>query len=146
MTLLTRSGDDMRSTALLVAVLLLTLPATGAEKIPHEDTQLGMNDAAGKQLRSADAAMKKVFELLVARAGASADAVAKLRKSQAAWEAYRDAQLDAWWPSSDVQSYGSVYPMCFAMMKTQLTEARTVELRAMLDPQEGDVCSYQASQ
>jgi len=128
---------------MIVAVLILSLPAASQEALPHELTQAGMNEAAAERLRSAEQDMNRAIESLVARAGSNADAIAKLRKAQAAWEAYRDAQLATLWPFPERTWYGSVYPMCVADVRSELTEARTKELRSMLAPEEGDACASQ---
>jgi uncharacterized protein YecT (DUF1311 family) len=59
---------------------------------------------------------------------------------QKAWEAYRDAQLAAFYQQEDISSYGSVYPMCFAILKRTLTQGRIRELKALITAGEGDVC------
>ena len=58
-----------------------------------------------------------------------------------AWEAYRDAQLKAIYPpvSDERVEYGSIYPMCWAMLKQKLTESRIRDLKA-LTISEGDGC------
>src|SRR6266550_8492053 len=65
---------------------------------------------------------------------------------QKAWEAYRDAQLAALYPRGDVSSYGSVYPLCLAILKKALTEGRIRDLKALTTSGEGDACyGYRAS-
>jgi uncharacterized protein YecT (DUF1311 family) len=102
-----------------------------------------MNEAAEERLKAAEAEMVKVLDSLIRKAEGKPEAVKKLRRAQAAWEAYRDAQIDAVWPFPERGSYGSVYRMCFAEVKRQLIETRTRELKSMLEPKEGDVCSSQ---
>lgn len=133
----------MKPKHLLIAVFLLGTPAAGQEQIPHELTQAGMNEAAAQRLRAAEQEMNSVMESLVARAGSKTDAIAKLRNAQAAWAAYRDEQLATLWPFPERTWYGSVYPMCLADAKTQLTKTRSRELRSMLAHEEGDVCASQ---
>lgn len=60
--------------------------------------------------------------------------------AQKAWEAYRDAQLEAIYPKEKINDFGSVYPMCFARAKTALVNGRIFDLRALITPGEGDVC------
>jgi uncharacterized protein YecT (DUF1311 family) len=133
----------MKPTHLLIAAVLLASPAASQEQLAHELTQAGMNEAAAQRLHAAEQEMNSAIESLVVRAGSNADAIAKLRNAQAAWAVYRDAQLATLWPFPERTWYGSVYPMCFADVKTQLTEARTRELRSMLAHEEGDVCASQ---
>jgi uncharacterized protein YecT (DUF1311 family) len=96
-----------------------------------------MNECALKDLRKAEAQMESLMKQL----GIAADS-----PEQKAWEAYRDTQLAAVYPSEDVSSYGSVYPMCLATLKKTLTEGRIRDLKALTSPGEGDVCNgYRAS-
>src|SRR6266705_655543 len=60
--------------------------------------------------------------------------------AQKAWEAYRDSQLEAIYPREGTPGYGSVFPMCFAILKTDLTEGRIRDLKALTTSGEGDVC------
>jgi uncharacterized protein YecT (DUF1311 family) len=127
-----------------VLTVLVGLATTGdGRKIPAREMQSGMNEAAGVRLRAAEGELKRVLDELVAKGGGRAEAIAKLRAAQSAWEAYRDAQLAALWPLPAAGRYGSVNPMCVDMVKDQLTRARTRELRTMLKPVEGDACSSQ---
>ena len=137
-------GIEMRTMKLILfilSMLVFSIQAFGEDKIPYAYTQKGMNEAAAQRLKDAEAEMTKAFDDLVMKAGGKIDAIVKLRKTQTAWEAYRDLQLEAYGPSPDRSSYGSVYPMCFAEVKRELTEARTRELRKMLTPVEGEVCN-----
>src|SRR5262245_20991901 len=130
----------MKLFPLVVVGLAVMVPANQDRPAPHEATQLGMHEAADAEFRAANAEMTKALESLVQKAAGKPDAVAKLNKSQAAWKVYRDAQVGAMWPLPERSSYGSVYSMCVLTEMTNLTKARTSELRAMLEPTEGDVC------
>ena len=52
---------------------------------------------------------------------------------QKAWEAYRDAPLQAIYPATDKDNaeYGSVYPMCLAALKKCLSEGRIRDLKGL---------------
>ncbi len=69
--------------------------------------------------------------------------IQKLEKSQNAWLAYRDAQLNARFPKENKrEEYGSVYPMCAENILIDLTKERIEELQIWLDGfEEGEVCS-----
>lgn len=121
---------------------LLALSFVLGQEAPPELTQQGMTEAANERLVSAEAEMQQVFDALLQRGTGKPAALAKLRKAQAAWEAYRDAQLEALWPMSD-GSDGSAEPMCVAIARITLTDQRVRELRAMAVPLEGDVCRSQ---
>lgn len=130
---------------LLIALLCIFTSRTSVaqEQPPHELTQAGMNQAAGEQLRSAEVEMKALFDALVERAGSNGEALARLRASQVAWEAYREAQMMTLWPFPETGSYGSAQPMCAAYAREAMTQQRIVELRFMLRHEEGNVCASQ---
>ncbi|HEY2915399.1 MAG TPA: lysozyme inhibitor LprI family protein, partial [Candidatus Angelobacter sp.] len=66
--------------------------------------------------------------------------IGRLRTAQRAWLKFRDAQLQMKFPPSN--QVGSVAPMCHALYKAELTQARTRELKIWLDGiEEGDVCA-----
>ena len=139
---------EMRIMKLILFILTIwffSIQAFGADRIPYADTQGGMNEAATQRLKGAEAEMKTTFDALVMKSGGKTDAIVKLRKTQTAWETYRDLQLEleVYWPFPERSWYGSVHPMCFSDVKRLLTEARTQELRKMLNPVENDVCSSQ---
>jgi uncharacterized protein YecT (DUF1311 family) len=94
-------------------------------------TQQGMNECAGKELQKAELKLERLLTLLGIR---------KDSPEQKAWEAYRDAQLAAIYPQDDISSYGSVYPMCLAILKKTLTEGRIRDLKVLITSGEGDVC------
>ena len=72
---------------------------------------------------------------------ASMQALQLLNDSQVAWQNSMETLLAMYWPpQDDSRSYGSVFPMCFSMMKARLIEKRIEDLRAILDWEEGDVC------
>lgn len=123
-----------------IILLMLLASAAVGQQVPYEETQAGMNEAAGRQLKSAEAEMQEVLEELNHRAKGDSTAVGKLRKAQDAWHAYREAQLKAMWPG-DPARYGSVQPMCVALTRTAMTQARTRELRQMQSRLEGDACA-----
>jgi uncharacterized protein YecT (DUF1311 family) len=94
-------------------------------------TQGEMNDCAVKELYKAELRLERLLN----QSGISKDS-----PEQKAWEAYRDAQLAAIYPQDDISSYGSVYPMCLAILKKTLTEGRIRDLKALTTSGEGDVC------
>lgn len=96
-------------------------------------TQVAMNECAGRELRATEARLTALLKNL--RIGPEDPA-------QKAWEVYRDAQLEAIYPNSkeNIAEYGSVYPMCFALLKAKLAEGRIRDLKALTTSGEGDVC------
>ncbi len=94
-------------------------------------TQGQMNECALKDLKKAELRMERLLKQL---------GIAPDSPEQKAWAAYADAQLAALYPPADVSSYGSVYPMCLAILKKTLTEGRIRDLKALTTSGEGDVC------
>ncbi len=92
--------------------------------------QQEMNVRAVKALQRAEQKLKTVLKQL---------GIAPDSPEQKAWEAYREAQLAAIYPPDDISSYGSVYPMCLAILKKALTEGRIRDLKALIISQ-ADAC------
>jgi uncharacterized protein YecT (DUF1311 family) len=99
-------------------------------------TQADMNECAGKDLRRTEARLDEILKRL---------GISKESPEQKAWEAYRDAQLAALYPElapeKIITEYGSAYPMCYAALKTKLTEGRIRDLKVLTSPGESDVCN-----
>jgi len=131
----------------IVAALVLIGWATPGPTTLVKQTQAELNQAAGKDLKDAEAEMThemtQLLDLLLKRADGNRGAIAKLTNAQTAWRVYRDAQVAARWPFPEKGRYGSVYPMCVASELTNLTNARIAELRRMLTSVEGEVCNSQ---
>jgi uncharacterized protein YecT (DUF1311 family) len=98
-----------------------------------------MNHCADEDSKAADAELNHIYQNLLAKNKADEGATKKLREAQRAWIAFRDAQLEALYPAEDKQrEYGSIYPMCYAIVVTAMTKERTAQLRRML--QDKDPC------
>lgn len=96
-------------------------------------TQGAMDECAGKELRATEARLTALLKEL---------GIGPEDPAQKAWEVYRDAQLEAIYPNpkEKITDYGSVYPMCFALLKAKLAEGRIRDLKALTTSGEGDVC------
>ncbi|HEX4822820.1 MAG TPA: lysozyme inhibitor LprI family protein [Candidatus Polarisedimenticolaceae bacterium] len=126
-----------------LVVTAAVLGAASVRDVPYSLTQVGLHEAADKDLKAAEAQLTSLLKALEAKGSGKADSLTKLRSAQDAWVKYRDAQLLAEWPHPDRGEYGSVYPMCFLTERTRLTKARIVEVRSMLSPKEGEACASQ---
>lgn len=135
----------LQTTGLMLGLLLSLCPAMGQTHKQKPDpckdrsrmTQAQMNDCALKNLHEAEFKLERLLKQL---------GIAPNSPEQKAWEAYRDAQLAALYPPGDTSNYGSVYPMCLAILKKSLTEGRIRDLKAITTSGEGDVCyGYRAS-
>jgi uncharacterized protein YecT (DUF1311 family) len=130
----------MRIVIICVAAAISAVAAMASDIAP-EDSQLGMNREAESRLSAAEAEMNQALEGLSARAAADPGAAAILREAQQAWENYRDAQLAALFYIPSDQGRGTVFPMCYATIKAELTDARAKQLRSLFSSPEGDVCA-----
>jgi uncharacterized protein YecT (DUF1311 family) len=94
-------------------------------------TQLAMNECAGKELRASEQRLASLLAKLHVRAE---------DPPQKAWEAYRDAQIEAIYPKEASQDNGSAFPMCLAKLKKTLTDGRIADLKKLTLSGEGNVC------
>jgi uncharacterized protein YecT (DUF1311 family) len=130
----------------LVPIVLLLLISTSAVSQSKENpcwktamAQSEMNHCAGEDARKADAELNRVYQNLLSKMKGDVSATKKVREAQRAWVAFRDAQLEALYPAENKQGeYGSIYPMCYAIVVTTMTKERTAQLRRML--QDKDPC------
>jgi uncharacterized protein YecT (DUF1311 family) len=109
-------------------------------------SQAALNECAGGDLAKADRELNRTYQRILKKYAKDALFLQRLKQAQRAWLAFRDAEIDMKFPSTNTQEltarYGSVYPICFASYKAGLTEQRTKELSIWLKGiEEGDVCS-----
>jgi len=91
----------------IVAILVGTIIAGSTVRNAvglRAQTQSQMNTDADRALRSAEAEMATVLQNLTKKASAQPAALARLNRAQTAWVAYRDAHLEALWPSKHLCS------------------------------------------
>ena len=138
----------LSATMCLCCLLPLSLDAEEpkADCFERASTQVEMNSCAGKEYTAADAELNRVYGSILEKYKEDPKFIAKLRASQRAWLTYRDAEFEAKFPHEDESKsphfYGSIFPMCAAQYRAQLTQERIVKLREWLDgTEEGDVCA-----
>jgi uncharacterized protein YecT (DUF1311 family) len=131
----------MRLLRTLALCLLIAGPAlaqddTGIACNP-EGTQIELNACAQQEYDDADATLNHTWRRLAEALADQPVALAALRRSQRAWIAFRDAEVDAHFPVADGEDprfvYGSMYPMSRSAVLTRLTRDRTAQLRAHLE-------------
>ncbi len=98
-------------------------------------TQLDANGCAYESLKEADAALNLVYKTIRAKYSDDELFLDKLKISQRAWIAFRDAELEAFFPhqTDTRRHYGSIYPVCRSRLLTRLTTERIKQLRVWLD-------------
>jgi uncharacterized protein YecT (DUF1311 family) len=105
------------------------------------NSQHDLQACADHEFRRVDADMTQNYQQLLAKAQGDAVAKRKIRAAQQSWLSFRDAQLEAMYPHADKPGeYGSSYPTCALLLKTELTRQRAILLSRMLSPIEGEVC------
>jgi uncharacterized protein YecT (DUF1311 family) len=105
-------------------------------------TQADLNECASHDDASADDELNRTYQELLKRAASDPVAVKKIKASQRAWIAFREAQVAALYPAEDKREYGTVFPMYVNLLRADLTQQRTKMLKEMLKkPVEGDVCA-----
>ena len=129
-------------------ILLLTknVEAQQHDQCLDMKSQNEMNTCEADQYQKADIDLNQTYRELISKHKSNVQFLEKLKLAQQAWLKFRDAYVDSIYYQKDkLQAYGSVYPTCKAILLTRLTIERTRELRQMLNPEEGDVCGFAAS-
>jgi uncharacterized protein YecT (DUF1311 family) len=105
-----------------------------------DQSQAGLNQCAGIGANAADDELNRLYAQVVAANATDKVFLEKLKASQRAWIAFRDAQIAARYPNP--ADYGSVLPMCQSGEYEQLTRDRIRQLKVWIDGvEEGDVCA-----
>lgn len=95
----------------------------------HAQTQAAMNAQARAEFVQADAALNKTYEALLSKLP-DAESKEKLKQSQRAWLAFRDAEAAF---VADQAGGGSMAPTLRYETKAELTEQRIKQLRVHLE-------------
>lgn len=130
-------------------ILLLTknVEAQQHDQCLDMKSQNEMDTCESERYQKADTDLNQAYREVVSKYKPDPQFLQKLKVAQQAWLKFRDAYVESIYYQTDkVQAYGSAYPMCRAILLTRLTIERTRELRQMLDPVEGDVCGFAASE
>ena len=111
--------------------------------LEQAQTQSAMNSCQNLDFKQADAELNRVYQQLQLVYQDNPQFLAKLKQSQRTWIKLRDADLAMRFPAENTAfEYGSVYPMCYAAVATELTTQRISFLKQWLSGiEEGDVCS-----
>jgi len=98
--------------------------------------QMELNQCASDKFAAADAKLNKTWQVLMAAHKHEAKIPDQLKKAQKAWITFRDAEVAAIFAceEGDVQvCHGSMYPLLFSDVMTELTDARTERLQKYID-------------
>jgi uncharacterized protein YecT (DUF1311 family) len=127
----------------LIIPTLLIIFFTTTSALAQTQSTLNLNSAA--QLEAADDELNTTYQQIRKLYQDEPLFIKKLRAVQLTWIQFRDAQLEALYPLQENENpgyqYGSVYPMCYALAKTELTRTRIKEMKNWLSGiPEGEVC------
>lgn len=124
---------------IVMAVLVCVAAAAqaGDEECGNMRTQQEMNACATRLYDQADRRLNALYARLLAEIGNDAGAKARLRDSERAWIAFRDAQCG--FESAGYEG-GSIQPLIRATCMKRLTDARIVELQTGLDCRRSGGC------
>lgn len=102
-----------------------------------DGTQAELNACAQQEYEQADAALNATWKELLESLDGQDTALAETRAAQRAWVKFRDAEVKAHFPLDEGEdarvTYGSMYPMSYNGVMTNLTQQRTEQLRARID-------------
>jgi uncharacterized protein YecT (DUF1311 family) len=104
-------------------------------------TQTEMQYCAAQEFKQADDELKNVYRKVLERYSKRPDEVARIEKAQRAWVAFRDADVDAFYPKGDTDDFGEFVDICSFRLLEDLTRRRTKELLSFLTFTEGVICS-----
>lgn len=92
-----------------------------------------MNACASDEAARADTELNEIYQKVLAAAEKQEEALAKVKASQSAWIAYRDAYMDAMYPAKNKQAeYGTIYPMEANLLRAKLTQRQVIALKELL--------------
>ncbi len=130
----------------ILAALVIGCAAQDNNPCLNLQTQGAMNACEAEQYAKVDANLNAVYSQLISKYESDAEFVRMLRRAQESWLKFRDADLASfYYQEGKPGAYGSAHPLCKSLALIRLTVARTKELKAMLNPEEGDVCAFEAA-
>ena len=119
-------------------------PQTASERRwQAAETQRDMNAAASADESDARARMERALKEVRDHAstlGAQGSTVlALVDRSQRAWKAYFDAEVELRWPPN-AGDFGTIYPMCVATDMARMCNERARALESLVHVEDGEVC------
>ncbi|MBC7808222.1 MAG: DUF1311 domain-containing protein [Akkermansiaceae bacterium] len=111
-----------------VAGALCTLALVAPRPVAQAQSQSEMNQMEAKNYAKADAELNRVYAKLTKKL--DKEGIAKLKRAQRAWIAYRDTEMEL---AADMARGGSMMPMLSSGAGAQLTKDRTKYLNQYLE-------------
>jgi uncharacterized protein YecT (DUF1311 family) len=129
----------------IFVLFLVSIFSSGLVPVCDAQSQTDINLSAANDFKKADAELNKVYNKIKVSYKTKTLFLKRLQEVQLKWMAFRDAELEALYPTDGAtdkeDAYGSAYSLCRSNWLTKLTIQRTKELKRWLDGiAEGDVC------
>jgi len=83
-------------------------------------SQGALNMAAGREFKRADDTLNDIYNKVLLKHQNDQNFIDKFTDAELAWIAFRDAEIDAIFPSKDKLNYGSIFPMSYSIVKADL--------------------------
>jgi uncharacterized protein YecT (DUF1311 family) len=110
------------------------------------NAQSEMNVCANEEAVRVEAELNEIYHKLLSKVASQPEAIERIKTSERAWIAYRDAYMDAMYPAKDKQAeYGSIYPMEFDLRRAKLTKQQVAALKDLLEQYGGDESATSAA-
>jgi uncharacterized protein YecT (DUF1311 family) len=123
----------------LTLVSFFVLATFGAS---FSQSQSEMNMSAKLAYENADKNLNQVYNSVLRKYSGDAEFIKNLRASERLWIQFRDAELLVKYPENSEARNGSVFPLCYYLYLTEITEERTNTLTQWLNGiEDGEVCS-----
>jgi uncharacterized protein YecT (DUF1311 family) len=126
----------------MLALLAAIVQAQDAEQpCPvSPQTQTEITACSGSDLATADSELNATYHRVLEKYSKDPERIARITKAERMWIIFRDAELDSLMPMNS-KSQSEVVDFCRATLQTKLIRARIVQLKALLTPEEGDICA-----
>jgi len=98
-------------------------------------TQASIADCVQSERHDYDKELNSAYKAVMKKFSSNKNFRERLKKSQRAWLAYRDIEVDV------ISSEGSVSSQCRSARMLQLNKERSEYFKSLLDAKEGDVCA-----
>ena len=118
----------------LLFCLTLLLLTTGQI---FAQSQTEMNIKACNSAKKSEVRMNKLYQQILKEYQKDKVFIAKFKKAQKAWILYRDAEIEAEYPTRPGELYGTVKPMCDCQIFESFVLKRIKELEKWI---KGSVC------
>jgi len=127
--------------AQLILVFIIAVCGVMPDCRTYGETQMKMAADVCHELEISNAEMKKVYSDILKERGNDKTFTDALIRAQSAWTSFRDAHMEALYPSPP-EVYGSSHGMCRCTVLNRMTRERIETLRTWLSGGvEGDLCA-----